>query len=293
MKLSDDFLLMLERLSIAARRMSAGLPHGTHLSRRRGPSVEFRDHRAYSPGDELRYIDWNATARLGHPFVKEFTAEEALHVGILVDVSASMGFGTPSKFETAQTVAAALAYIGMAGLDAVSLHAFGERLRTVVPAARGKQAVHPLFRALEQLRPEGRTDFAACFGDPPEALRARSTLFLITDFYDSSGTPAAVAALRKRRCEVNLIHLMSPEELEPPAGGRVLLEDLETGERRRVTMTPRTRDAYRRALDRHLEALAALALENELGYVRISSADPVEQTVTRILQESRMLQRRK
>jgi uncharacterized protein (DUF58 family) len=293
MNLSDEFLLMLERLSIAARRLTAGLPHGTHLTRRRGASVEFREHRPYSPGDELRYIDWNAAARLGQPFVKEFAAEEAVHVAILLDASASMAFGAPPKIETARTVAAALAYIGLAGLDSVSLFSFADRLRPVAPSCRGKHAVLPLLRALETVRPEGRTDFRACLADPPSELHPRSILFLLTDFYDRDGYAEALRALRRRRFELNLIHLVCPEELEPPGTGRLLLEDLETGERRRVTLTPGAREAYRRRLDRYLASLESFALENELSYARVSSADPAEQTITRILRQSRMLQRRK
>ena len=293
MKLSDEFLLRLERLSIAARRLAAGQPGGTHLSGRRGASLEFREHRAYSPGDELRYIDWNAAARLGQPFVKEFAAEEAVHVGILIDASASMSFGTPSKIESARTTAAALAYITLAGFDSVSLYRFDHTLRPVTPRTRGKHAVLPLFRAIESIEAEGPSDFAACFGEPPEALRDATILFVITDFYDRAGYAAAIRELRARRFELNLIHLVSPQEVGPPPAGRLILEDLETGERRRVTLTPAVVERYRRRLEHHLASLETFALENELNYVRVGSADPIEETIARILRGSRMLQKRK
>lgn len=291
MKLSDDFLVRLERLSIVARRISAGLPHGTHLSRRRGPSVEFREHRAYTPGDDPRTIDWNAAARLGQPFVKEFTAEEAVHVGILIDASASMNFGTPPKLETAQTLGAALAYIALAGLDLVTVCSFAEKLTELQPPARGKHAVVPLFRAIEKVQGGGRTDFRACFGSP--VLPGRSILFVLTDFYDRAGYGDALRALRAHRVEVNLLHLVSPEETQPPPSGRVVLEDLETGERRRVTLTPRSLEAYQTALERYLESIETFALEHKLNYARLSSADPIEESIAAVLQSSRMLTRHK
>lgn len=288
MLLTDEFLLRLERLSIAARRLAAGLPHGAHVSRRRGPSVEFRQHRAYTPGDDPRTIDWNAAARLGQPFVKEFAAEEAVHVGVLVDASASMGYGSPPKLEAAQQIAAAVAYVALAGLDAVSVYAFAETLREIAPAARGKHAVVPTFRAIEQIRAAGRTDFRAL---PGEMLVGRTILFVITDFYDRRYAQT-LRSLRRRRFEINLVHLISPEETRPPEG-RLILEDLETGEQRRVTITPREAAAYGERFEAYLAALETFALENELNYVRVGSAEPIEDSVTKILRGSRMLQQRK
>lgn len=288
MLLTDDFLVRLERLGIAARRMAAGLPHGSHVSRRRGPSVEFRQHRAYTPGDDPRTIDWNAAARLGHPFVKEFAAEEAVHVGVLVDASASMGYGEPPKIDAAQQIAAAVAYVALAGLDAVSVYAFGESLREIAPAVRGKHAVMPTFRAIEGIRPGGRTDFRAL---PAEMLAGRTILFVITDFYDRR-YPQALRSLRRRRFEINLVHLVSPQEMKPPEG-RLILEDIETGEQRRVTVTPREAAAYGERLEAYLASLETFALEHELNYVRVGSADPIEDSVTKILRGSRMLQQRK
>ena len=255
--------------------------------------MEFREHRAYTPGDELRYIDWNAAARLGHPFVKEFAAEEALHVGILIDTSSSMAYGTPPKIETAQTIAAAVAYIALAGLDSVSLFTFSDRLREVGGKARGKNAVLPTFEAIEGIRAGGRTDFRACFRETRARLRGRSILFLLTDFYDREGYGDTLRTLRTNRAELNLLHVICPEELRPPASGRVILEDLETGEQRRLTLTPRAMEQYRRRMDRHLTSVETFALENELNYVRVGSADPIEETLTTILRGSRMLQKRK
>ena len=288
MLLTDDFLLRLERLSIAARRLAAGMPHGGHVSRRRGPSVEFRQHRAYTPGDDPRTIDWNAAARLGHPFVKEFAAEEAVHVGVLIDASASMAYGEPPKIEAAQQIAAAVAYVALAGLDAVSVFAFADTLREIVPTARGKHAVVPAFRAIEKIRTGGRTDFRAL---PDEMLRGRTILFVVTDFYDRRYA-RTLRSLRRRRFEINLVHLISPQETRPPEG-RLILEDMETGEQRRVTITPREAAAYGERFEAYLASLETFALENELNYVRIGSADPIEDSVTKILRGSRMLQQRK
>src|SRR5947207_8661587 len=121
MRFDASFTRTLEALNLLARKALAGEDRSDRPSLLRGASIEFADYRRYTPGDEIRYIDWNVFARHGSLFVKEFTAEQNVNVTILVDASRSMDFGTPTKFDAARELAAALAYIALAGFDTVNV----------------------------------------------------------------------------------------------------------------------------------------------------------------------------
>ncbi len=291
MKITEDFLRRLERLTIVAKKLFGDAPQGQHPSLRRGPSVEFRDHRRYVPGDELRYVDWNVYARFGVPFVKEFAAEEAVHVGVVVDASESMSFG--GKFEAARTIAAALSYISLVNLDSLTLYRMGEKLETVRASLRGRHPVMELLEAIDGLTPGGRTDFRASFRDPLVRLRGRSILFIVTDFYDREGYPDAIRSLRAQKFDVNLIHVVAPDEIEPKLDGRYVRVDLESGARRKFEVTPELLTRYREAWWKFASGVDRFALEHEIACVRLKSDSPLEEMVGEILKTSGMLAKRK
>ena len=143
-------LRSLESLNLHARRVLAADDRAERLTPRKGASLEFVDYRRYTPGDEIRYIDWNVYARHGTLFIKEFAAEENVHVSILLDVSSSMSFG--GKFRAAQELAAALGYVGLSNYDSVSLYAFGSEARPLKTFLRGKGALFELLPAIDALR---------------------------------------------------------------------------------------------------------------------------------------------
>src|SRR4026209_564978 len=136
MPFGPEFIRTLDALNLLARRLLAAEDRADRPTPRRGASLEFNDYRRYTPGDEIRYIDWNVYARHGSLFVKEFTAEENIHVSVLLDTSKSMEFG--GKFEAAKEVAAALGYIGLANYDTLSLFTFGSEVRPVQKVLRGE-----------------------------------------------------------------------------------------------------------------------------------------------------------
>lgn len=291
MKITEDFLRRLERLTLVAKKMFGDAPTGQHPSHRRGPSIEFRDHRAYAPGDELRYVDWNAYARLDQPYVKEFEAEEAVHVGVVLDASESMNFA--DKFEAARTIAAALSYIALANLDSLTLYRLGERLDVVRSTLRGRHTVIDLLEQIEAMSTGGRTDFRAALRDPLTRLRGRSILFVVTDFYDREGYPDAIRSLRAQKFDVNLIHVVAAEEKEPKLEGRYVLVDLETGARRKLAVTSEMLARYREAWGRFAGAVDAFALQHEIACVRLDAESPLEEMIGAILKSSGMLAKRK
>src|SRR6186713_3413162 len=151
----SDFLSKLEYLSLVSRRIFRGSLLAQRRTMQFGGGIEFAEHREYSAGDDLRYLDWNIYARHGDLLLKRFQEEEDLHVYFLLDCSRSMGFGNPPKFDLARQVTAALAYIALADLDRVAVLAFSQGVVAEFPLTRGKARILPLMRFLEGLEVAG------------------------------------------------------------------------------------------------------------------------------------------
>ena len=134
----DDFQRKLETLALVSRRVFAGRMRAERRSKKKGSGVEFADHRAYAPGDDFRFVDWNIYRRFGRLLVRLYEEEEDLSIYLIVDCSASMGFGSPRKFDQARRLCAALAYVGLANLDRVSVIGTSDHVGSRMPATRGK-----------------------------------------------------------------------------------------------------------------------------------------------------------
>lgn len=284
------FLKVLETLNLLARRTLAGDSRADRLTLRKGASTEFADYRRYTPGDEIRYIDWNVYARHGSLFVKEFNAEENVHVSVLLDVSKSMDFG--AKFNAARELAAALGYIGLANYDSVSLFTFGEAVKPLLKFLRGRGKVHELLTAVEGLTPEGPTDLRRAFASAIPRLRGRSLVLIVSDFYDIEGYQAGILELLSQGFGVHLVHLVTPEERNPELRGRVSLLDLESGRVREITVTARTAESYRRRFDQFCLEIDEFARAHELACARVSAEDPLERRVVEILRSGGILEHR-
>ncbi|HEY3225869.1 MAG TPA: DUF58 domain-containing protein [Planctomycetota bacterium] len=289
MPFGPEFIRTLDALNLLARRLLSGEDRADRPTPRRGASLEFADYRRYTPGDEIRYIDWNVYARHGALFVKEFAAEENVHVTIILDTSASMAFGKASKFEAARELAAALGYIALANFDSVSVAAAGATLKIHVRHLRGKRSVFPLLAALEGLASGGRTDFKAVFAAPLERRKGRSLILLLTDFCDPAGYSTGIRSLLSQGHQVHMIHVVAREELEPPERGLFQLVDLETGERRTVPLSPGTVERYRDRFRAFCDEVERFSTEHELYYARIRSDEPLERRVRDILRRGGIL----
>ncbi len=180
----EAFLRRLEQLELASRRMTAGRMKGERRSLRRGQSIEFADYRTYASGDDLRQLDWNVYARLERLFIRLFVEEEDVTVHVLVDASRSMDFGEPNKLDFGRRSAAALAYLGLAHLDRVSVAFLGDGHATMLRPLRGKSRVMEVFGFLTQPRTERRTGLAAAARDYASKLRGAGPLILISDLRD-------------------------------------------------------------------------------------------------------------
>jgi len=285
----EGFLRQLERLVLLMKSPVRGGLKGGRRSVKRGQSVEFADFRDYSLGDDLRQLDWNVYARLERLFVKLFVEEEDVTVTLLVDASASMAVGRPSKLRFAQRAAAALGYIGLASEDRVSVAVLTGRTARRQPSLRGSGR---LFRLLANLSAvdagRGQTDLVAAARHAAAQLSGRGVLILISDLLDP-GADRVIRELAATNSELIVLHVLSPEELDPQLEGDLRLVDAETGDGIDVTVDLATIDSYKARLAAWQEAFADLAAKRRASYVPVSSDLPLLELVSAELRRRRVL----
>ncbi len=254
--LPPDLLARIRRIEIRARKLVANVFLGEYHSVFRGRGIEFSEVRQYEPGDDVRAIDWNVTARMGVPYIKKYIEERELTVMLVVDVSASSAFTTAgmTKRDLAAEVAATLAFAAVANNDRVGLLAFSDRIEMFVPPAKGRTHVLRIIRELLYLEPSGRgTDIAAALSYLARVARRRAIVFVLSDFFDD-GYERQLRASAARH-DVIALTLADPRESSLPDVGLLELHDAETGARVLVdTSDSAVRAAY---TDRARERAAA------------------------------------
>jgi uncharacterized protein (DUF58 family) len=289
-RFDDRFLRKLESLTLTVRRTTAGQRHGGRRSRRIGAGLEFADHRDYAAGDDLRYLDWNLYGRLGRLALRLFEEDEDLSIDLLVDASASMGMGAPPKLDLALQLGAALAYIGLCNLDRVAVAALGSE-GSELPPARGKGRILPILRFLDQVQPVGRTPLAAAVRGflARRSQRRRGLVVLISDFYDASGARAALEVIRRHRLAAIAIQVSAPDELVPALRGDLRLRDVETGETRELTVSPKVLAACARRHAALLRGLEGYCRSQAIPCFAVTSAEPFDALVLRMFRTGGLL----
>ncbi|MBI2299991.1 MAG: DUF58 domain-containing protein [Armatimonadetes bacterium] len=273
------FLRALERLSLISKRSYAGVLQGEKRSLRRGVSIEFADYRDYSPGDDLRYLDWNIYGRLDRLLIKLFVEEQDLRVYLLVDRSRSMAFGAVPKFDHARRLVAALAHIGLAGMDRVTVGGFAGALDKCLPPLRGRGNVGRVFDYLEGLDAEGGTSLGESLSRFAHENSRPGLCVVASDFLDPAGYEQGLTALLGRRFDVVAVQVLAPEELNPAVVGDLKLVDSETGEPREVTISDSLLRRYRRNAQAYCEALRQWCLGRGMGYLLTTTDQPVPSLV--------------
>lgn len=286
--LEPEFLRKLEQLSIVSKKVFAGQLKGERRSTRRGTSVEFADFRNYSLGDDLRYVDWNTFARLEKLFLKLFVEEEDLHVYVLIDGSQSMAYGSPSKFEYAKRIGAALGYIGLSNLDRVGATVFAEKMRDHLPPTRGRQQVFPFFSFLEKAEAGGQTSLAASLKEYALRTRRPGVAILISDFFDPEWE-TGLKALLHRRFQVSAIHVLDRTELRPDLVGDLKLVDCETGEEREITISAGLLKDYQKAVDQFCGGIQETCRRYGADYILAVTDQPFEDMILKWLRRAGLL----
>lgn len=272
---TDEFLRAADRLRLVARQVPPAGRRAEQRSADRGPGMEFRDFRAYVPGDDLRRIDWNIYRRSGRLFLRLFEEPEDLAVYILLDVSDSMFFEAPPRADAARQVAGLLAAVAVGQLDRVTLHPFGADLRPPLVAGTGRRGLHAALEFLEQLGPAGPTNLVgAARGLAARPLRS-GLVAVISDFFDPRGTPAIAESLKLLRHRLLLIQVARAGDATPPLDGELTLEDCETGATVEVTATPAALARYRAAHAAFETQLLELAAARQAAHLRLDADRPV------------------
>jgi len=282
------FLQRLEHLSLTARRVLGGKVRGERRGPRRGVGVEFRDFRAYVSGDDIRYLDWNVYRRLERLVLKLFVEEEDLSLHLLLDGSASMGVGVPAKFDYAVRAAAALAYIALSSHERVSIALFNGGIAQSVGPVRGRNRIFPVLDFLGGLSCRGDTCFAAAVRAHLARIRTADIVMVMSDFLSPEGFEEGLDLLWGRRCDPVLLHLVTPEELDPPIGGAVILQDAETGAVREIPGASAL-GAYRRNLRAFFDRVEGFCRRRGIDYLRLSTTVPLEDLILRHLRAGGIL----
>ena len=286
--LLPEVLSRLGSLSLKARHVAEGVLAGLHRSRHHGASVEFAEHKEYSPGDDLRHLDWKAYGRLDKYYVKRFEQETSLQGYLLLDTSGSMDYRSPdaalSKRDYASVLAASLAYLLVRQSDAAGLLAFAEAPHTLVPPRGTSAHLRHITAALEAVEGGGGTDVVAALDRLAEIARRRTTVFLFSDLLDAPPTLLdRLRQLRSRRHAVAVFHVLDPWELTFPFTDLTELIDMEDAERRVVTDPRALRDAYLEEVAAWVDGLRRATAEADIDYVLASTDTPPARVLLRLL----------
>lgn len=283
--LGEDFLKRLRRLALRARRARVRR-EGEHRTRRlRGGFVEFSDHRRYVAGDEFRAIDWNLAARLGQFFVKQFARDESLRVALLVDGSASMGIGDPTKGEAARRIAAAVGAIALLSGNRVRAAVFADGEAREGPELASAAAVPRLLDFLGGAPAGTGTRLEAVLSGWRRAHPRPSLLLLFTDLMDQEGARRALAALAGRGFDLGVVQVLAPEEAAPDLRRLKRVRSVETGEEEEVRFGEGAAAEYAGLLDAWIRDWGRAIRDAGGRHLVVRSDGPIEGIVLRVLRE--------
>lgn len=276
--LDPAVLSEISSLDLIAKTVVEGFISGLHRSPDFGFSQEFAEYRAYTPGDDLRHVDWNVYARTEKAYLKRYRGETNTTLMVLLDASASMGFASTatSKFEFAKYLASALVYLAHLQRDSAGLIVFHDDVANFVrPSARQGQLMR-LLHGIENAQIGTRTDYRRPFFELQQFLRRRGITVLISDFFeDPARVIQTVEPLRFRGNELVLFHILDPRELEPKLGEPVVLRDMETGDS--IEVSPDyAQHEYRQKMNAHIEAMQHKAQGAGIDYFLLRTDRPLD-----------------
>lgn len=274
--ISSEIFKKVRKIQFKVSRLINAPLAGQYASVFKGTGIEFDEVREYIPGDDIRTIDWNVTARAGRPHVKRYVEERELTIMLVVDLSGSQYFGASGflKSEIAAEISALLAFLAITHNDRVGLLLFSDRRELYLPPRKGRRHVLRVIREILSYRPAGRrTDLAGALSFTGRLLKHRSIVFLISDFF----APEFESSLQRiaGKHDTIAILLSDPREEELPAVGLVEFEDLETGEKILYdTSHPSGDGILRREMKERREFLSKLFKTHKVDYIEVSTARP-------------------
>lgn len=274
--LDPAVLARIGDLELVARRVVEGFLAGLHHSPHFGMSVDFAEHRAYMPGDDIRRIDWRVFARTDRFYVKQFEADTNTDFTVILDTSASMSFASRgiTKFDYARYLAACLAYFSSKQRDRVGLALFGDTDVTRIPP--GAKRIDLVLHELDRAKASGKGRLLAPLRRLSEHLRRRSIVAIISDFYEEpQQVDEAVRQLRQRGNDVIVFHLLDPAELEFPYDDAMTVVDLESGDK--LPVVPETlKDEYKSLIAKHVDEVRRRMIDHGFDYMRVDTTMPLD-----------------
>ena len=277
-------LRKVRRIEIHTNRMVTDAMAGAYHSIFKGTGMDFEEVREYSPGDEVRSIDWNVTARMGRPFIKKFREERELTLMLLVDVSASGDFGSAkeSKRELAAELASVLAFAATKNNDKVGLLLFSDCVEVFIPPKKGRRHILRIIREILFFEPQGKgTAIAQALTYMNSILKRKAVVFLLSDFISNTDASETERLLfqslsgTNKRHDLNCITLLDPRELSLPNVGLITLEDSETGEHIELnTSSKKVRDAYEANNTKRFHALQRGLTQRGIQHFSVRTDQP-------------------
>ncbi len=291
--LHPEAVKRISRLELRARHIVEGFLAGMHRSPYFGQSVEFRQHREYTAGDDLRHVDWKVWARQDRLYVKQFEEDTNLRCTLLVDVSKSMqyGRGPLNKYEYGCTIAASLAYLVLKQNDAIGCVAFDQQIRRSVPSRTRRTHLTSIVETLAANEPAEKTEIYSVLRGVAENYPRRGMIVLISDLLaDPTGTLRGLRLLRQRGHDVLVFHILDDDELDFPFDGATRFEGLETSAA--LTCNPRAlRQGYLEALQAFLDETRRACAQNTVDYAVLRTSAPLDAALATFLSSRLHMQR--
>jgi uncharacterized protein (DUF58 family) len=285
----DEFQRKLETLAIVSRKVFAAQNRAQRRTKKRGSGVEFADHRDYTAGDDFRFVDWAVYRRFGRLLVRLFEEEEDLSIYFLVDCSKSMAWSAQHKFDQARRLCAALAYVGLANLDRITIVGVGDNIEARLPATRGKGQIFKIFRFLNNLKPTSSTDLELALRTFVAQHSRRGLAVLVSDLFDPHGFERGLNMLRYNKFEPFVLHLVDPSDRAIPRLGDVRLEDCETHDAREVTITSELEAKMQTAFSDYQHSIETFCAKSHIPYFQADVRTPFDQLVLRVFREGGFL----
>ena len=276
----------ISNLALRARWVVEGLMSGVHRSRAKGFSVEFEEHREYSPGDEIRRIDWKALGKFDRYYIKEYEDETNLRAYLVLDASASMNYASDgiSKFDYGCTLTASLAYLILKQQDSAGLVTFSDRVEAFIPPRAKRDYLTQILHALENRGPGGDTNVGKILEDIASQVRRRGLIVLVSDLLDDPD--AILKGLRHFRFKGNdviVFHLLDQAELDLPFEGNILFEDLEAANLQVIADPRAIRSTYQQVVQEFIGNVRKQCHDSAIDYQVISTATPLDRALASYL----------
>ncbi len=286
MPIDASFIDELKKLTLMSRRRVSSVYAGTKKSIQQGKGIEVVDHREYFPGDDPETVDWKIYARTEKLYIKRYEEEKNLALHILLDASSSMSFKLSgmSKFDYAGSLAAGFGYLAVAENEKFSISLFGERLRSVLPLARGKTHFFKAIDILNSTELRGKTNLPECMQEYKKLIRSKAYVVLFSDFLEPlPQVEEGIYRIAKSSAELLLVHVLDPGEVRLAWTDDIIFEDVEDHGEERSFLSPRFKESYHKSLFDHAFAIRGICDRLGVDFYSVVTDQPIFPTFVSLI----------